>query len=77
MFAFDSSHDLHIKAEVTNYDYTDRTAPQFVSASTHSGNHYTLTLTFADERIYWVSIELENSWTTIASYVVDTHGCGR
>jgi hypothetical protein len=76
VFAFDSAHSLYLEAKVNNYDYSDHSVPKFTPVITHDGNHYTITLTFASEGTYWVSIELANSFQGIASYVVDTHIIG-
>jgi len=73
VFAFDSDHNVHLIARVNNYDYSDHTLPKFIPVITHTANHYTLTLTFVTEGTYWVSIDLDNSFYRIASYVVDTH----
>jgi transglutaminase/protease-like cytokinesis protein 3 len=76
VFAFDSKNDLHLTASVYHFDYSNRSVPKFVPVVTHSGNHYTLTLTFADEDTYWVTIQDQNAFGAIISYVVDTHATG-
>lgn len=76
VFAFDSTHKLYLNARVSNYDYSDHAVPKFTSAITHTGNHYTLTLTFSDEGTYWVTAGLDNSFSEIATYVVATHEAG-
>ena len=73
VFTFDSKNDLHLIADVHHFDYSNRSVPKFTQVVTHNGNHYTLTLTFAAEEIYWVTIEHNNIFDAIVTYVVDTH----
>lgn len=72
IFNFDSPRNMKLIAEVSNYDYSNHSTPKFIPDVIHTGNHYTLTLTFAAEGIYWVTLEANDFFGDIATYIVDT-----